>query len=333
MKPGRVRRGIILYMNSLRIGVLRGGPSNEYDVSLKTGATLLKHIPERHVKKDIFIGRDGQWHMNGIPTDVERVARSVDLVLNALHGTYGEDGKVQKLLHEYKIPFTGSDAIASSLGFQKHLAQNAFKKAGLKTPQHIVYRMDEDIDEFVRKLHRSFAPPWIIKPAGSGSSVGISIAKTPLDVPYALEKALFHSDVVLAEEFIRGREATCGVIDHFRDQDHYVLLPIEIVHDTSFFDYNAKYGGNTREISPGHFSQKEKEEIMHLAREAHKVIGARDYSRSDFIVSKRGVYILEINTLPGLTEHSLIPKALEAVGCSMPHFIDHLVERALSRRN
>ena len=150
----------------------------------------------------------------------------------------------------------------------------------------------------------------------------------------AIEKAFEHSESVLIEEFIDGIEATCGVIDGYRDHEHYPLPPIEIrPHKGSFFDFAAKYEGLSDEIVPGNFTAAEKKELEQLAIRAHKALGLRHYSRSDFIIHpKRGIFILETNTLPGLTEESLVPKALESVGASLEHFLDHILQLAINEK-
>ncbi|MBC7836866.1 ATP-grasp domain-containing protein, partial [Acetobacteraceae bacterium] len=134
------------------------------------------------------------------------------------------------------------------------------------------------------------------------------------------------------EEFIKGKEATVGVVDNFRGEKFYALMPVEIVPPPSreFFDYHAKYSGESTERVPGNFTHSEKEELMYLAKRAHETLGLSHYSRSDFIVSKRGIYFLEINTLPGLTGESLLPKALAAGGSKLPEFLDHVI--TLARR-
>ena len=148
----------------------------------------------------------------------------------------------------------------------------------------------------------------------------------------AIKEALEHSDRVMVEEFIKGREATCGVVDNFRDEKHYALAPIEIkiASGKTFFDYDAKYSGKTREICPGDFSQAEGATIEEMSKEAHRALGLRHYSRSDFIITPKGkVYILETNSLPGMTAESLLPKALNTIGCSSKDFIDHIIKLAL----
>jgi D-alanine-D-alanine ligase len=147
---------------------------------------------------------------------------------------------------------------------------------------------------------------------------------------HALERAFAVSPQALVEEFIKGREATVGVIDNFRNQKTYALMPVEIVPPAghSFFSYDAKYGGQSLERCPGHFTDVEKQELERLAKLVHEALELKHYSRSDFIISRRGIYFLEVNTLPGLTQESLLPKALHAVGASMSHFLDHVIALA-----
>lgn len=332
-------------VSKTRVGVLRGGVSPEYNVSLKTGGVVLKHLPTgKYAPVDILITKDGQWHVNGLPADLPKVSRNVDIVFNALHGEYGEDGKVSALLDHFSIPYTGSKAFPSAIGMNKVLAKEFFTKAGMKTPvsrviQNFGIEEEEERERAAREtafeIFRTITPPWIVKPISGGSSVGMQIiASYPKLMETILSAAEASTDLLL-EEFIRGKEATCGVIDSFRGKETYSLLPVEIRPASGhiFFDYEAKYGGETEEIVPGNFSREESAEIQRLAALAHQSLGLRHYSRSDFIVTPRGIYILEINTLPGLTENSLLPKSLHAVGSSLPEFLDHIVTLALSNQS
>ncbi len=322
-------------MAPIRVGVLRGGISHEYDVSLQTGGSILRYLPEDYKARDILIDKSGLWHLDGLPVGPEQLGRNVDVIFNALHGEYGEDGQVQNLLDNLNIPYTGSGHLASAVGMNKSLAKEHFRRAGLKVASGFVIDQGQDLSEVVRLIFQKVSPPWVVKPADGGSSVGLTLAKTPEQLAKAIEDSLRYSQHVLVEEFILGREATVGVIDNFRDEEHYVLLPIEIVRpqgENSVWGYEDKYSGETQEICPGHFSEAEKQELMIAAKLAHRAIGARHYSRSDFILSPRGIYILEINTLPGMTENSLLPKSLAAVGCPYPHFLDHLLKLALKSR-
>ncbi len=318
-----------------KIAVLRGGPSPEYEVSLQTGSAILDALSdEKYEVFDVAITRDGEWYLNGVRMACADILSQTDLVFNALHGKYGEDGKVQRILETFKIPYTGSCSLSSAMAMNKILAKREFKKAGIKIPLDIVLEKN-DFD--VAEIFKTFSMPAIVKPANAGSSLGIGVAGTMADLETALQKAFEISDQVLVEEYIAGREASCGVIDNFRlelsgkNESVYTLIPIEIrpKSKNNFFDYEAKYSGESEEICPGNFTAAEKKELQNLARQAHQILGLRHYSRSDFIVSpRRGIYLLETNSLPGLTQNSLFPKSLKAIGSDLPEFLEHLIALA-----
>jgi len=322
-----------------RVGVLRGGPSNEYEVSLSTGAAVLDALRMNHEHKyevrDVFIDKDGQWHLDGITTKPEKAIHSVDMIFNSLHGTYGEDGQIQLFLEHHGKPFTGSGSLASSVGMNKTLAKKVFKDHEMKTPRHREYssaRIVDESDSIVKDLFNSFLMPAVVKPTASGSSVGVTLVKYYDGLSNALIEAAKHDDSVLIEEYIPGIEATCAVVEGFRGQSLYALPPIEIRTNNDFFDYEAKYKGKSQEIVPATFSDKIKHAIENLSKRIHRALGLRHYSRSDFIIHpRRGIYVLEVNTLPGLTEESLLPKALRAVGSNTHEFIDHVIGMSLRK--
>lgn len=306
----------------------------EHEISLKTGKSILSNLPEQYSGKDIFISKEGDWHLDCRPSDPERIFRSVDVIFNALHGSYGEDGKAQQLLEHFGIPYTGSGVVASALGMNKVLAREEFKKAGLKVPKAVIVNIDNGALKAAERVFRTISPPWVVKPVSGGSSVGVSVVKSLPDLISALDAAFDSGQKVFVEEYIAGKEATCGVIDDFRGEKYYALPVIEIVPPPKFgfFNYDAKYCGETKEICPANFDMSLKKEIENMAKKAHSALGCRHYSRTDFIVSpKKGIYILELNTLPGLTEESLVPKALSAVGASYGEFLDHLIKLALKK--
>lgn len=323
-------------MSRKKVGVLRGGPSSEYEVSLKSGKTVIDHLSDRHEVLDIFIDKAGVWHHLGVPVQPEQVFKKVDVIFNALHGTYGEDGTVQKILDQFGIPYTGSTALASAIGMNKLLSKKVYKDHNLKTPLHTTVRRDQDLVTEAVRIFRTFPMPVFVKPVSGGSSVGGSIARTLPELEIALTEAFKYDDEAIVEELIVGREATCGVVDNFRGQDIYSLLPNEIAKskDSEFYDYKAKYlSDEPIVICPGNFAEAEKKIIQEMATKAHKALGLRHYSRSDFIVHpKRGIYILETNTLPGLTDHSHVPQSLKAIGCSLADFLDHLINLALEKK-
>ena len=358
-------------MTKTRIGVVRGGPSSEYDVSLKTGAEVMDALDkEKYEPLDIIVSKDGLWYIFGSETKPHDALRRVDVIFNCLHGNYGEDGKIQSLLESHSMPFTGSGSLSSAIAMNKILAKDYFRRAGLKTPAHVFIDKDKVKEDFekgenpamnaILAAHSKFSLPYIVKPVGGGSSIGVSFVKSRDGFAIALAKAFLFGDSVMIEEYIPGVEANVGVIEGFRGVDMYALPPVEIrPTGKDFFDYEAKYGrkvtsnklqveslekqnlqletcnfelSRSEEIVPATFSTLIKKELERLAIVAHEALGLRHYSRSDFIVSpRRGIYILETNTLPGLTEGSIVPKALKAVGSSLSEFSDHLISLALSR--
>ncbi|MBI3572548.1 D-alanine--D-alanine ligase [Candidatus Kaiserbacteria bacterium] len=328
-------------MDGIVVGVLRGGPSREHAVSLKTGAAMLAALPEeQYTARDIYIDTEGQWHDRGRPITPERALRQIDVALVALHGEYGEDGEVQKVLERFGIPYAGADALGSYLATHKLMSKARAEEAGLRTPAFRYVAAPAGSEEGAREAIRGFRQPVVVKPVGWGSSLGVSVVGGYAPVLAAVQKLFTDGAAgVLVEEYIDGREATVGIIENMRGEALYALPPVEIIPpEGNFFSYEAKYSGDTREICPGHFSRTAAEELVHAAKAMHRALGLRDYSRSDFIVAPRGgplgaegVYYLETNSLPGLTPQSLMTKALAAVGISLHDFLSHLVNLAVTR--
>lgn len=322
-------------MRGTVVGVLRGGPSKEHEVSLKTGHAIITNLPEdRYTTRDIYIDKEGAWHERGRPTTPDRVLPSVDAVVIGLHGEYGEDGEVQKLLERYGVPYTGSDSFGSYVAMHKVLTKERAKDIGLLTPKYRFIEEGNDTHAAAMEIVRSFHQPVIVKPLRWGSSVGITIAGGFQPVHQAIDSLLAGgAGGVLVEELIRGTEATAGVVEGIRGEALYALPPIEIIPpEKDFFSYNAKYSGATREIVPGRFAKPIQEELMRMAKAMHEELGLRHYSRSDFMVSPKGIYFIETNTLPGMTSESLLPKSLAAIGVSFPEFLSHLVDLALKSK-
>lgn len=327
-------------MSQIRVGVLRGGPGGEYDVSLQSGKSVLANLSrEKYDPLDVLITKSGTWHLAGLPTNPDRLARQVDVVFNALHGEFGEDGRVQSLLDAAGIPYTGSGIFASAIGMKKHLAKNILAKQSIRAPLGVSLDSTRAAEDNARQAFLKISPPWVVKPDDRGSSLGVFLARTFAELVAVLEQAFAYSNQAMVEEYVAGREATCGVVDNFRGEEHYALPAIEIRRPAgkAIWEYDDKYSGATEEVCPGCFNDEEKAELARLAVAAHRALGMRHYSRSDFIIpaspagrSPRGIYWLEINSLPGLTSESLFPRALEAVGCSYGEFLDHLISEALN---
>jgi D-alanine-D-alanine ligase len=318
---------------STRVAVLRGGPSNEHEVSLKSGHSIVANLPrDTFTVRDIYIDKQGIWNERGRAAEPADIFRSTDVVVNALHGEYGEDGKVQRLLEKFNMPYTGSDSLSSYFSMHKLLAKERAKEVGLKTPKYHFIERGANIENIAVEITRTFHQPVVVKPTQGGSSVGVSVVGGYAQIYAALEKLLSEVDSVLVEEYIRGVEATVGVVENFRDEEVYALPPVEIIPPAKdFFSYDAKYTGKAKEICPARFSKPVMDELMTSTRTIHTALSLRHYSRSDYIVSPRGIYYLETNTLPALTKESLFPRALAAVGVTIPVFLTHIVGLALGK--
>jgi D-alanine-D-alanine ligase len=318
-----------------KVIVLRGGPSSEHEVSLKSGKSVISQLQNDYKITDVVIDKEGNWIVSGIIVEPHKITRDIDCVFNAMHGEYGEDGTVQKLLEQLKVPYTGSGVLGSVMAMNKALAKDIYKQHGIKTPIHKVINKTDNIDGVAMELYNTFPMPAVLKPVASGSSVGVSIVRDFQGLRDTLISLFLRYDKVLIEEYIEGKEATVGILEEFRDQKHYALPAVEIrkPSDREFFDYEAKYNDISQELCPGEFSPAEKELMQEMAQKSHKALGLRHYSRTDFrIHPKRGIYALETNSLPGLTDQSLMPKSLEPVGVQYKEMLDHLINLAISQK-
>lgn len=318
-----------------KIIVLRGGPSSEHEVSLKTGKSVINQLRNDYHVTDIIIDHDGNWLLSGVAIEPHKAVRHIDCVFNAMHGEYGEDGTVQKILESLKIPYTGSSVLGSSVAMNKVITKDFYKKHGIKTPLHKVIDAKDNIDEVAMNLYKTFPMPAVLKPVASGSSVGVSIVRDYKSLRDTLISLFLRYPKVLVEEYIEGKEATVGILEEFRGQKLYALPTVEIRKPAhkDFFDYEAKYSDISQELCPGEFSPAEKQLMQEMAIKAHDSLGLRHYSRTDFrIHPRRGVYALETNSLPGLTDKSLMPKSLSSVGIEYKEMLDHIIRLATERK-
>jgi len=318
-----------------RIVVLRGGPSSEHHVSLKTGKSIIEVLKDKHHITDVVIDKAGKWYINGFEKSPVEATKLADVVFNALHGEYGEDGKVQQILEHLGIPFTGSKALSSALAMNKGQAKEIFRQNSLKTPIYrIIKKGDRSIDEIAFDLYKNFVMPVIIKPVNRGSSIGVSVARDMQSLRDTLTSLFLQYDTLLVEEYIKGKEGTISIIDDFRSEQCYACLPSEVCipdeHD--IFNHDYKYSDERKDLNPGNFSKEEVAQMTELAQEAHNLLGLRHYSRADFIVHpRRGVYLLEVNSLPDISHNSVFVKSLASVGATYEGFLDHVISLALKR--
>jgi D-alanine-D-alanine ligase len=300
-----------------KIGVLMGGLSSEREVSLASGSAILKALQEKnfHVVA-IDVGRDVAERIHD---------SSIDAAFIALHGKFGEDGAIQGMLEMMGIPYTGSGILASAVGMNKTFSKQIFKSKGLLVgPYEVIYKGARD------KVHdalKEIAFPAVIKPHAEGSSVGVSLVFKKEDVGPAVELAFKYGDEILIEKFIQGKEVQVGILGE------RALGAIEIVPKRAFYDYTAKYEkGMSDHFLPARISNTAYKRTLEAGLAAHRAIGCRGYSRVDFIVDEAGVpYILEVNTLPGMTATSLLPEIARGVGISFPDLVEEILKLALTR--
>jgi D-alanine-D-alanine ligase len=299
-------------LKSKRVGVLLGGMSSEREISLRSGAAVAKAL--RGLGYDVVeidAGRD-------LPKRL--VAENVGVAFIALHGRYGEDGSVQGLLEYMAIPYTGSGVLASSAGMDKVFSKQMFLHHGIPTPKHAVFASAEQALAALDSL--PFPYPVVVKPSREGSSVGVHVVKTPADWQAAVEDASKCAGVILVEEFIKGREVQGGVLD---DE---ALGVIEVVSAREFYDFEAKYkaGSGTRYLFPAPIPADQYERVNQVCLAAHRALGCSGGTRSDVILTEKGeVYLLEVNTLPGMTESSLLPKIAAGRGIDFPALCERIL--------
>ena len=300
-----------------RVAVVMGGPSTEREVSIASGRGIAAAL--ERLGYDV---RTLDFDANFVSAIGEL---EPDVVFNALHGAGGEDGTIQGILDWLRVPYTGSDLRSSAISMDKHLTKKLLSAEGLPTPAWDTFDFDGGT---LPLLPGSLNVPLVVKPRSEGSSTGVSIVRTHEEWSRAMIDLSSKRSMILAEEYIVGRELQCGVL--FES-----ALPIvEIVPQNSeFYDYDAKYSpGGSRHETPAHIDDDLAHRLQMLALSTHRMLGLRDYSRTDFIVTASGrPYILEINSLPGMTPTSLFPEVCAAAGISFDALVERLVRAALDR--
>ena len=311
-------------MKKLTIALLSGGISSEREVSISSGDQVYEALD--HNKYDI-IRYDPKTDLPQLVAD----ASKIDAALIILHGPFGEDGTVQGLLDLLDIPYQGSGVLGSSLGMNKLASKYLYETSGLLVPSYVAIGKNDtlDTDACVQRL----GLPLVVKPVCSGSSVGISIVKSKDFLKEAVDKAFEQDSMVLIEAHIDGIELTGGVIGN----DQLEALPIiEIIPSESFdfFDYEAKYtAGATNEICPARIDEVMTKKSQEIAKTAHKALFCKGYSRTDMILNGQDIYVLETNTIPGMTATSLLPLAAGEAGIPFGRLLDRLIELSIEGHN
>jgi len=303
----------------IRVALLAGGKSGEREVSLRGAKEVQKALDE-----DKYIVK-----RYDPATDIAKLAaesKDLDVVFILLHGVLGEDGAVQGFLDLLSLPYQGSGVLGSALAMDKDLTKTIYRDSGLPTPGWL---RAEPADARSRRLIEQLGLPLVIKPVRQGSSIGMSIAHNAAELAEGIETAFQHDNDVIVEQYVTGREITVGVIGN----DELSALPlVEIIPGSEhpFFNYQAKYqSGASQEICPANLAPELTKMAQDYAIKAHKSLKLRGYSRTDMIVNEQGIFLLETNTIPGMTPTSLLPQAAAAAGLSFKALLDKLLELAL----
>lgn len=297
-----------------KIGILMGGLSSERTVSLETGEAIFHALQERgYDAQRIFVDRD---------VDMALRQADIDIAYIALHGRYGEDGCIQGLLECLGIPYTGSKVLASALAMNKVKAKEIFRLNNLPTPAYYTLRQCSDVE--ILESHRDFGYPAVVKPLGEGSSVGVEIVHNDEELLASCERAFCFDQTLLVERFIQGQEVSVAILGE------RAIGAVEIVPACGFYDYSAKYGPAQNEYHiPARLSPERYRGVIAQGERAHRSLGCAGATRVDMIVSPHGnEYILEVNTLPGMTRTSLLPKIADAAQLSFEDLVEMILESA-----
>lgn len=309
-----------MHMKKIRLALLAGGISSERSVSLNSGNQVFDAL-DKH-KYDI-VRYDPKTDLTQLVMD----APDIDAALIILHGPYGEDGTVQGLLDLLDIPYQGAGVLGSAVAMNKLLSKRLYRQADIPTPDFcsLTGADDADIPRLVRKL----GLPLVVKPVCAGSSVGMTIVKTASDMDQAIQDGFAHDDTLIVEAYVKGIELTCGVLGN---ESLEALPVIEIIpgQGHEYFDFNAKYvAGETEEICPARIDEQTTRKVQALAVRAHQALFLKGYSRTDMILAGNDLFVLETNTIPGMTATSLYPQSAAAAGYSFSRLLDTLIQLAI----
>jgi D-alanine-D-alanine ligase len=321
------------------VAIIMGGYSSEYKISLTSGNVVFNNInrtkfnPYRiHIFKEKWVyvdENDTEFPIdkNDFSIVINGTKVNFDVVFNAIHGTPGEDGLMQAYFELLHIPQTSCDYYQAALTFNKRDMLSVLKPYGIKTAESYYLNLGDEIN--VDTILAKVGLPCFVKPNKSGSSFGISKVKTKEEFLPAIENAYKEDDEIIIESFLDGTEVSVGVINY---KGTITVLPItEIVSENDFFDYEAKYLGKSKEITPARISEELKEKIEIVSKRAYEVLKMKGFSRSEFIIVNNEPFMLEMNTIPGLTNESILPQQAREAGISLPELFENAIELALKK--
>lgn len=320
------------------IGIICGGYSSEYDISLKSASTILSNLPEPFTGHQIVISEKGWIVQNGYNPGIFDLNQGkitfedgngiqLDGAIVYIHGNPGENGKIQAVLDLLSIPYVNANVLASALSFDKWFCNQFLSSFDIPVAQSTLLHAGDPIDENV--IVQSLGLPLFVKPTDSGSSYGISKVKEVAQLPSSIDRAFKEGKTVVLESFLDGIEVTCGV---FRNAEELIALPLtEIVSENEFFDYEAKYQGKSHEITPARISDEQTRVIQAQAKRIYTLLNLKSIARIDFMLVKEIPYVIEVNTTPGFSSESIVPKMLEVAGISISSFWEAILSTELTR--
>jgi D-alanine-D-alanine ligase len=309
------------------VGIFCGGFSSEYDISVKSATTILNHLPRDNYNPFlVYVKREGwQAAYQGELYEVSQVDFSfqtkeekitIDLAHIYIHGNPGENGKLQAYFEMKQLPFVNSNALSSELSFDKWFCNQFLRNFDIKVAESVLLLSTENIDS--KSIIKQLGLPCFVKPADSGSSYGISKVYKEEELLPAIESAFKEGKTVVIEAFMDGIEVTCGV---YRNDSGLIALPCtEIISETDFFDYEAKYLGKSKEITPARISDELTSQIQEQAKKIYSILQLRSIARIDFIIIGKVPHVIEVNTTPGFSSESIVPKMLKTAGIEIADF-------------
>ncbi|MFM7723434.1 MAG: D-alanine--D-alanine ligase [Bacteroidota bacterium] len=319
------------------IGVFCGGFSSEFEISMKSASTILAHFPSNYRAVVIKVtregwftemdGKKGVFDLNSASAVIQETSIALDGALIYTHGDPGENGKIQAYLDMYGISYINSNALASALSFDKWYCNQFLKSFEIPVAKSIFTTQETEINPLA--VVQELGLPLFVKPTNSGSSYGISKVKRTEDLELALEKAFTEGSTVVIESFLKGVEVTCGV---YRNAKGIQALPLtEIVSENEYFDYEAKYQGKSQEITPARISSEATHKIQAQSRRIYELLNLKSIARIDFMLVDSTPYVIEVNTTPGFSNESIVPKMLQEAGISYSTFWSEIFDLELRR--
>jgi D-alanine-D-alanine ligase len=316
-------------------GVFCGGFSSEFEISIKSAATIIKNFPKEYRIFKIIVSQKGwevetnnstsTFDLNTCSFELNGEMLSLDYGIVYIHGNPGENGKIQAYLDMKNIPYLNSGVLASSLSFDKWYCNQFLKSFGIPVANSLFLRSEFEVSP--GKIVDELGLPVFVKPSDSGSSYGISKVKTKVEIQPALQKSFAEGGTTVVESFLDGVEVTCGV---YRNMDGIQALPLtEIASENEFFDYDAKYNGKSQEITPARVSVEVKLKVQERAKYIYSLLQLRSIARIDFMIVNDEPFVIEVNTTPGFSSASIVPQMLACLGLSITDFWKEIIKAEL----